>query len=70
MKDIPIQDLQAINTLHQKTWGWELRAYSERNDEFQKFTVFAVDPFTKLWMTEDGYTIEEAVEKFIGRIEV
>jgi hypothetical protein len=70
MKCIPLADLQYVNALNQKTWGWQIGATTDREDDYQKFTVLAVDPFTKTWCTTDGATIQEAVEKFIEIIEV
>ncbi len=71
MQDIPVEDLQAINLLNNTTWGWSVRADSDRGDvEVARFTIKAVDPFSKIWYTVDGRTIREATEKFIQRIEV
>jgi len=71
MRYISLEDLDHLNILNQKTWGWSLKVTSERGDgDFQKFTVFAIDPFTKMWHTIDGTTIPEAVEKFIKIIGV
>jgi len=70
MKGIPLADLQYVNALNQKTWGWQIGATTARGDDYQKFTIFAVDPFTKTWHSTDGATIQEAVEKFIKIIEV
>jgi len=70
MKDISVEDLQNINLLNQSTWGWQIKSQTERADDYQKFTVQGVDPFTKNWYTTDGTTIKEAVEKFIEIIGV
>ena len=69
MKDILDSDLNYINLINRATWGWQLRVNTDR-DGYQKFTVFAIDPFTKTWHTTDGESIQEAVEKFIEIIEV
>ena len=71
MEEIPVEDLQAINMLNQKTWGWGVRADIDRGDDkVTRFTIQAVDPFTGVWYTVDGLTIREATEKFIQKIEV
>ena len=70
MNDISLENLQYINILNQKTWGWQIKSTIDKEDTYQKFTVFAVDPFTMAWYTTDGATIQEAVEKFIEIIEV
>ena len=47
MQDIPVEDLQAINLLNNTTWGWSVRADSDRGDvEVARFTIQAVDPFS------------------------
>ena len=71
MEDIPMEDLQALNTLNRTTWGWSVRADQEKGEgKIARFTILAVDPFTKTWYTVDGQTIKEATEKFIRKIEV
>jgi len=70
MKDIPIEDLQNINLLNQSTWGWQIKSQTDRGDDYQKFTIQGIDPFTKTWHITDGSTIKEAVEKFIEIIGV
>ena len=71
MEEIPVEDLQAINILNKKTWGWSVRADIDRGDDkVTRFTIKAVDPFTTIWYTVDGKTIREATEKFIQKTEV
>ena len=68
---IPVEDLQAINTLNEVTWGWTLKGDRERGEsKVIRFTIFGVNPKNTLWFTVDGLTITEAVDKFIKHLDV
>ena len=66
MSYLTLKDLNAINILAQKTWGWGIKYSGERgNDGSGKYTILAVDPREVLWHSTDGKTVEEAVCKFL-----
>ena len=66
MRYLTLEDLNAINALAAKTWGWGIRYSGERgNDGSGKYMITAVDPREVLWHSTDGKTVEEAITKFL-----
>ena len=69
MNGMKVADLDALESLGDITWGWDLQYTTEPTLSHGRFYFRPVDPNTKVRYTFDGYTIKECVDKFKQKIE-
>lgn len=69
MNSLKVKDLDALESLGDITWGWDLQYTTEPTMSHGRFYFRPVDPITKIRYMFDGYTIQECVDKFKQKIE-
>jgi len=63
---LTLKDLNAINVLAEKTWGWGIKFTGDHGSQGgARYMVTAVDPREVLWKSTDGKTVDEAITKFL-----
>ena len=69
MTPLSLEDLNAINELATLTWSWNIKYWTEKGLSHGSFIVYACDPNTNSWVTLNGSSLVETINKFKNVIE-
>jgi len=70
MNPLSLEDLNALNELAALTWGWEIKYWTEKELSHGCFILSAYNPNTITWISTQGFSIVEAINKFKKTIEL